>query len=57
MIEWIDNLYKTIDKKVIELDDKCSNSDMLDDRAKLRKQANLLDSILSILIDFEDKTK
>ena len=52
--EWIDNLYDTIDKKVTELDEKCKNSDMLDERAKLRKQANLLDSILSTLIDFEE---
>jgi hypothetical protein len=52
--EWLDNLYNTIGEKVTELDEECKNSDMLDERAKLRKQANLLDLILLILVDFEE---
>jgi hypothetical protein len=55
MKEWLDELYETINKKVTEIDEKCMKSDMLDERASLRKQANMLDSILSILVDFDEK--
>lgn len=54
MKEWLDNLYNQIENKVTEIDSECKNSDILGHRAKLRKQANILDDILRILADFDD---
>lgn len=54
MKEWLDDIYNQIENKVTDLDNECWNSDVLDHRAKLRKQAGKLDDILRILADFDD---